>query len=429
MKALKFFSLFIFVAVITQSCLRDQCTATRNYVQFNPVYMTADELQYDIKTTSQMELVNPGKLYFYQNYIFINEQGLGIHVYNNEHPESPSYEVFYNIPGNFDIAIKDDILFADNPLYLMAIDIKNIGSPVMKTRNRIKDQDWFYENPDYQQVIYFTKSNIVETLDCSNPNFNNNRFFNRGNVFFEGDFAGNTSILNSSGETSNGGNGKTGVGGSSARFTIYSNYLYTVDQSALNVWDINSASSPEKLSSKNLGWGIETIFPYQDKLFIGSTSGMFIFDNSDPSNPIQTSQFRHAQACDPVVVSGDRAYVTLRDGNTCNGFDNQLDVIDVSNLYNPKLIKSFDMKHPHGLAIRDNNLFICEGEFGLKIFDASDDKKITNNQIGNMSDINAFDVISLTKDVLFVIGDGGFYQYNVSNIKKPKLISSIEVQE
>ena len=426
MKTLKLLFLFSLGLILTQSCLRDDCTATRSYVQFNPVYMQGAELRYDIRTQDETALVNPGKIYFYKNLIFINEKGLGVHVYNNENPASPKYEVFYRIPGNFDIAIKDDVLYADNPLYLMSIDIQDIANPKLLTRKEIVDNEWYYENDEYNHVIYYTRSNVVESIDCSDGNFNDNIFWRNDLVFV--DVAFETSVLSNS-DAGSGSTGNTGIGGSNARFTITQDHLYTVDNHSLNVWDLSVASSPDRVSTKHLGWGIETIFPYEDKLFIGSTTGMFIFDNSDPTSPVQTAQFRHAQACDPVVVEGDRAYVTLRDGNECNGFENQLDVIDVSNFYNPKLIKSYDMRHPHGLAIRDGNLFICEGDYGLKIFDASDDNKITSNSLAYLPDINAYDVISLTDEVLFLIGTDGFFQYDVSNIKDPKLISSILVQE
>ena len=37
-------------------------------------------------------------------------------------------------------------------------------------------------------------------------------------------------------------------------------------------------------------------------------------------------------SCDPVVVQGDYAFVTLRGGTECQGFSNQLDIIDISTL-------------------------------------------------------------------------------------------------
>ena len=68
----------------------------------------------------------------------------------------------------------------------------------------------------------------------------------------------------------------TGVGGSTARFTIVGNYLYVVDNTSLKVFDIaNPAVAPVMKSKTELGINIETIFPYQDKLFIGSSFSMY----------------------------------------------------------------------------------------------------------------------------------------------------------
>ena len=40
---------------------------------------------------------------------------------------------------------------------------------------------------------------------------------------------------------------------------------------------------------------------------------MFIYDNTNPQAPYFLSRFQHAEACDPVFVEGDYAYVTLRE--------------------------------------------------------------------------------------------------------------------
>src|SRR5690349_21737790 len=79
--------------------------------------------------------------------------------------------------------------------------------------------------------------------------------------------------------------GGAGQGGSLARFTIAGNYLYTVDKESLKVFDISNASQPVYKRTVPVGFEIETIFPFSDKLFIGSTSVVHIFSIADPSNP------------------------------------------------------------------------------------------------------------------------------------------------
>ena len=86
-------------------------------------------------------------------------------------------------------------------------------------------------------------------------------------------FGGNVSgDVQMSGESSG-----TGIGGSMARFTIKGDYLYTVDSYDLKTFDIKDKVNPMITSEVNLGWGIETIFPYGENLFIGAQSGMHIY--------------------------------------------------------------------------------------------------------------------------------------------------------
>ena len=104
-----------------------------------------------------------------------------------------------------------------------------------------------------------------------------------------------------------------------ARFALQNDFLYAVDEWEINVFDITNGSDPSLENRVNIGWGVETIFPYKEHLFIGSESGMFIFDNSNPRLPVYQSSFMHMTACDPVVVNDDYAFVTLRSGNQCQG--------------------------------------------------------------------------------------------------------------
>src|SRR5215211_1413637 len=83
--------------------------------------------------------------------------------------------------------------------------------------------------------------------------------------------------------------GPTGQGGSLARFTIMGDYLYTVDKENLKVFDISNAAQPVFKRTVPVGFEIETIFPFGDRLFIGSTSEVHIFSISDPSNPQKLS--------------------------------------------------------------------------------------------------------------------------------------------
>lgn len=217
----------------------------------------------------------------------------------------------------------------------------------------------------------------------------------------------------------------TGQGGSMARFTISGNFLYTVGASSMQMFDISDVSNPVKGEYVPIGFNIETIFSNQSTLFIGSQTGMHIFDINDPGQPKLLSVYDHITSCDPVVADGDFAYVTLRSGVDCRFGQNLLDIIDVSDLSNPKLISSQPMINPHGLAIADTVLFVCEGESGLKIFNVKDplDVKLINHLQG----FNAYDIIHRNNTAI-ITGLEGVFQYDITDLQNLELLSHIFIQ-
>lgn len=213
----------------------------------------------------------------------------------------------------------------------------------------------------------------------------------------------------------------TGKGGSMARFAISGNYLYTVDNTKLTLFNISDASDPVREKDVPLSFGVETIFPFQDKLFIGTMSGMHIMSLQNPASPKELSHYRHVVSCDPVVTDGRYAYVTLSTGTSCMGFINELQIVDIQNITSPTLVSQYNMVNPKGLGIDGSNLFVCDD--GLKLYDASD---VRNLELKKHFKINAFDVIPINGRLL-VVGSDGFYQYQYSN-NNLELLSKIGIQ-
>jgi hypothetical protein len=84
------------------------------------------------------------------------------------------------------------------------------------------------------------------------------------------------------------------------------------------------------------------------------------------------------------------------------------------------------MTSPHGLGIDQGTLFICDGSDGLKVYNATDVSRISENQLAQDKTINAFDVIPF-EEVAMIIGKDGLYQYDYSDIKNIKLISQLPI--
>ncbi len=419
---------FLFIISISFSfygCV-DNCETTTTYTYFEPIYQTSEEVRSQFEIQDPRDLVSPGKIYMLGDFLFINERGEGIHVIDNSIPSNPINLKFINIPGNVDMAAKGGFLYADNYIDLLAIDIRDLNN--IQLAKRVENVFPLYNNQfgfwadDGMVITGWEEMQTVEiNEDCDN-NVGSGPFiiFDRM-IAMEANFDQTASLTSSSVPSS-----PIGTGGSMARFAIYMNFLYTIDDYQMNVFNIDNLYDPLPGNVINMGWGIETIFPYKDKLFIGAQNGMHIYDNAIPTEPVYISSFMHVTTCDPVVVNDQYAYVTLRSGNVCNGFTNQLDVINIENLDNPYLIKSYSMQNPHGLGLDDQTLFITEGELGLKVFDVSDPNTIDANLIKEFQNINGFDVIP-NDGLLMMIGDDGLYQYDYRDIGNIELLSVIPV--
>jgi len=411
------------------SCLEDKCESTRTFIEYEAIYVQPEDFRLDkIDYFENRLLENPGKIYYYNNTLIVNEKYEGIHMYNNTDPESPEYVGFISIPGNLDVSIKDDIMYADSYVDLLTIDVSDLKDPKFVTREEeVFNIYRFWETLGY--FVYTKETQRTLELSCDDPNFNEPWFWQGGNVFanesLDFDSSLPTSINAGSGSSS-----ITGQGGSFARFSVLGDHLYVLNDSELKSFSIEDQNAPEQLSSVSVDWGrIETLFPYGNYLFIGGTQGMYIYDRTNPDEPAFVSRFTHARACDPVVVQGNTAYVTLRNGSRCESFTNQLDIVDISNIENPQLQKTYDMTNPHGLAVVNDELYICDGDAGLRVFDKSDLNKIDDNQVDHINDINAYDIIPLSREHMIVVGDGGLYQYDSSDPKKLKQLSFISISK
>ncbi len=153
----------------------------------------------------------------------------------------------------------------------------------------------------------------------------------------------------------------SGTGGSLARFTIVGNYLYTMSDETLTTYDISNPAKPVLKNSQQVGFNVETIFPYGNKLFMGGQAGFYIYDLNHPASPEKLGMVQHLRSCDPVVANDSIAFVSLRAGTRCSiTTTNALYVYDIRQPLAPKEIYVDSMNHPEGLGLKDSTLFVCD---------------------------------------------------------------------
>ena len=158
------------------SCLKDQCLATRQYTVYTPIYAKMEEHRKAVQAEAPGNCVNTGALYIYQNYIFINEKREGIHIVDNTNPENPTPIAFLNIPGSANIAVRNNLLYADNYVDLVVLDISNpLDVKYAGRTENVFDSYEFYE--DLGHLIYYEESEDVIEVSCEESRFNGNFFW------------------------------------------------------------------------------------------------------------------------------------------------------------------------------------------------------------------------------------------------------------
>lgn len=416
------------------SCVRDKCDMNISYMEYTPVYMDLTEFKNAATVDAPKELKNPGKIYLKDNILFVNEVAKGVHVFDNSDPSNPVPLAFLNAPGNYDIAANCDKLYLDSSTDLLVFDISNPEAIRFEERveNALPHIIYFRgysANPDLGVVTEWTPDLKTVPYECDGDmsdviimnQFSIQPTVDPAPTLDQTNFAGRGAVNPAT----------PGQAGSMSRFTVAKERLYIVTTDELRVYDVANCAAPafvQGVAIESWGGEAETIFPLDNLLLIGSTSGMFIYDTNEPDNPNFLSVFQHVTSCDPVVSDGQFAYVTLRSEGAqsrCDGWTNQLDVLDITNPANPTLIRTYQMTKPAGLGLDGDKLFVCDGDAGLRVYDANEPGNM--NQIQQFTDANAMDVIP-NDGVLIMMGDDGIIQYSYDNSNELTKLSTIAVQ-
>lgn len=219
-------------------------------------------------------------------------------------------------------------------------------------------------------------------------------------------------------------NSPTGQGGSLARFAIVGNNLYTVDEQKLKVYDIADAANPLLKNTIQVGFEIETIFPFKDRLFIGSTSAVYIFSIADPINPQKLSEAISPQVlrrCDPVVAKDTVAFATLRTNGPCGGTQSILAVYDIKDINRPVQKASYIMNEPYGLGYMGEVLYVCD-KSGLLLFNIANAYQPV--LLKTLKDGSYVDVIPYENTLICWVSDGVIV-YDITNNQNPTLLAKI----
>jgi hypothetical protein len=328
-------------------------------------------------------LISPISMTIQNNRLFVSDRVTGIHVFDVADPVEPFLKMTIPLRGNRGTAIKDDILYANEWGSLLAIRVDADTFEVVKTIKR---------DPAYIQNSGFAVQTGGFACACaSQPD----------------------AVLAPAG---------TGTGSSFATFAVIDDYLYYLDYSTLVTLDISQPADPKEISQTQIGWDVETLYPTADYLFVGGARGMYIFDRSDPAAPDEVGRVEHFRACDPVVVSGDVAYVTLRGGSRCGAAPDVLLCVSIHDPSRPIVLGEKPMKTPYGLAIDATHLYVSTGENGYELFDVSEPWEPT--RLNAWDDRPTRDFVWMDR-ILYALTFDGLLIFDASNPREPVLLSEL----
>lgn len=409
-------------ALLLPGCLRDSVTEKYTYTMYTPVYTLKTTVLAGINGDAGTPIVEPGQLYIKGSYIYLNDVNKGIHVIDNSDPTHPVQTAFLNIPGNMNMAIHGNTLYADMYSDLLSIDItdphqvKIIG----KLFNFFTSRDYFQDSSEVITSWIVKDTTVVWAVPPKGvfydvPGLSGAYTLDAGAVPAAASYA-----ASSSGSVN-------GIAGSEASMTLVGDYLYAIPEPhSIGIVDITDSTQPTALTSIGSGYDLETIFPLQDKLFVGTKEGVYVYSIDNSSHqPIVEGEFKHGTCCDPVIADAQYAYVTLRSGTSCGGSSNELDVVSAQDLTQASLLKSYPMTGPTGLGKDGSLLFVCDVSV-VKVFDASDPSNLA--PLSQLPVPGAADVIA-SNGLLLAIGSGGLYEFDYQDPSHITLLSQLSVNQ
>ncbi|MBX7240733.1 MAG: hypothetical protein K1X92_03210 [Bacteroidia bacterium] len=421
-----FLSFIVVLSLSFTGCFKDKCKMKYTYLRYTPVYMSLETFRNSVKIEGPSDLKNPGKIYTSNNLLIVNEVAKGVHIFNNVNPANPVNLSFISIPGNYDMAVKDNLLYCDNSIDLVVFDISNPAAPLMVSRventfPHMTSFNGYFADPNQGVVVDWVKEQVTDEInecDGAIP------------MLWEMNQVPAGITFDNSQRTANAVPSGSNKGGSMQRFAIKDDILYVILPQELKVLTLsgNSATQTGSVPLEIMGREAQTIFPYKNLLFVGCNNGMMIFNNDQPGRPSYLSEISHVASCDPVVANDNYAFVSLNNDidNPCEGYSNQVEIVNIQNPANPFTTRVYPMSLPKGIGLDENLFFVTDGKDGLKIYDANFPENLSEHKLAEFNGMKGYDVIPDNKNLIFV-GRDGIAQYDYSNIGNIKLVSKIPV--
>jgi hypothetical protein len=168
--------LFCFTSLFQISCEKESCLREVTYTIGSPVFDDLQKHRIPINNIPEADVIKPGQIEIAGDYIFLQDEGAGIHIYFQKDMADPLYINFIRIPGNQEFFLEGDLLIANNFYDILTINISDPGNPHLVKRAEIAIPIPFY-NHQGLPVIGFKLLEISEKVDCQSAFFDDEIYF------------------------------------------------------------------------------------------------------------------------------------------------------------------------------------------------------------------------------------------------------------
>ncbi len=431
----------VLASIGLNGCLKDVCTRTVSFTRVVPIYEKMEAIRgKGILFGLPRPIQSPGRVEGIGTQLFINEQGQGIHVFDNTDPSNPISAGFLEIPGNYNFMVNNGFLYANSYVDLLIFELAPLTPGTMPDQisymptNRLSNVfNAFWEKEQTGEIAFSYKTEpITMVLDCaSDAEFLSNNEGQLVAVVDKDFFNGNEFALANSLDSATIADGYTRflTDASIAQFTILEGKLYGLDNETLNIIDLQNPAQPEFLSSQLFLLEAMKLSNFKNSLAATNPFGTTIFDVSNGIMVAGSNPLSQVTPCDYFAYKDDLVFYSKNTDNQCYTERTELVVTGLTT-NNPAFITGiYPMEDPHGLAVQDGYLYLCDGVNGLKIYDISNEELLSDKLVANAKDMNALEVMPLESpsDLLIVKGADGIYQYQFESHADgdPLLLSKI----
>jgi hypothetical protein len=362
---------------------------------------SAGLLIFDIASPSNPGLVGTYDTPEYAKGVFVNgnvawvtDYEGGLQVVDISDPANPKGVGSYDTPGfAFNVYVYGNHAYVANFNYgLQIFDATDPTNPTLAGEydNSASYLDGVFVSGNYAYVADYGRG--MHIIDVSNPSLPHRAsLYNENNSEYDSSLSGRD-------------------------IYIRGNYAYLATSGeGLHIVDVSNPQAPVNIdrgTGSALAVYLKGNYAYVTYIYVG----LFIWDVSDPSNVTITGTYIGSDALGfDAYVKGNYAYV---------GNGGGLDIIDVSDPYDPRWIVTDEDVHPIGLAADGNYLYTVGFHEGLSVLDISN--PTTPALVGRYYTSETPGAIYVADNYAYVVDswEGRLYVIDVSNPYEPTLAAS-----